>query len=127
MKLVISDKDGKSYQADVPKERERAFVGLRIGDVFDAGASAPGYKLRINGGSDGDGTPMRRDVKGARRVRALLSSGAGFRGTRAGERRIKKVRGDTVTEAIVQLNASVAEAGAKPLAELFPAKPKVKT
>ena len=121
MKLVISDtKTGKSFQVEIPKESEAKIVGLKIGQSFDAGfAGAPGYKLELTGGSDKEGFPMRRDIPGPRRAKFLLSSGSGFRSTQKGMRMRKTVRGNTISEETMQVNAKVLEAGAKPLEELF--------
>jgi len=128
MKIVISDpKAGKTYQTELEKGKEGALTGLKIGDVFDGAlAGAPGYRLRITGGSDKEGFPMRADVSGTRRTGVLLSGPPGFRPKNKGERGRKKVRGNTVSEAIAQLNTVVAEGGGKPLEELFPSKPKEK-
>jgi len=123
MKLVISEKTGKTYQLEVPKDSEGKLIGLKMGDTFDGGiAGADGYKLTITGGSDKDGIPMRSDVAGGRKIYAVLSSGAGVRTKESGERRRKAIRGNVVTVEIAQVNTKVAEAGAKPLAELFPSK-----
>lgn len=126
MKLVISDpKTGRSYQAEIPKEKEAIVMGLKIGDSFDGGVvGAAGYKLQITGGSDKDGVPMRKDLKGGRKAKLLLSGGVGFRPKRKGERRKKNVRGSLVTDQIVQLNTKVAEWGERKLEELFPPKQK---
>lgn len=127
MKIVIGDpKSKKSCQAEVPKEKQGALVGLKIGESVDGGlVGAGGYKFQITGGSDSDGVPMRPDLKGAQKVSALLSSGVGFgKGKPKGLRERKMLRGNTVSEAIAQLNVKVLESGEKPLAELFPSKPK---
>jgi len=48
MKIVIGDpKSKKSCQAEVPKEKQGALVGLKIGDSVDGGlVGASGYKLK---------------------------------------------------------------------------------
>lgn len=122
MKLVISDpKTGKSYQAEVPKEKEGALIGRKIGDSIEGAiVGADGYKLQITGGSDSTGVPMRKDIPGGRRIYAILSSGPGIRTRRKGERRRKSVRGNTIVEETVQINTKVVEYGSKPLDELFP-------
>ena len=126
MKVVISDpKTGKSYQTEIAKDKETSLVGMKLGDPLEGGAvGAAGYKLKITGGSDNDGFPMRSDLKGGRKARLLLSGGVGFRVKRKGERRKKSVRGNLITDQTVQLNMVVVEAGEKKLEELFPPKPK---
>ncbi len=122
MKLVISDpKSGNSYQVEVPKESEGRLIGTKIGQTLDAGCvGAPGYKVVVTGGSDKEGFPMRRDIPGPRRGRFLLSDQPGFRPTDKGQRVRKMVRGNTVSDETMQINAKVSEYGEKPLADLFP-------
>ena len=78
-----------------------------------------GYKLKITGGSDKNGFPMKRTIPGARRVRSLVSGGVGYKPARKGERRRKTFRGNTVSDDIVQINTVVIEKGEKPLEELI--------
>ena len=122
MIVVISDtKDGKSYQAEVPKDKESGLIGHKVGDSIDGGSlGAAGYTLKLTGGSDGSGFPMREEVHGSAKKMILTSDGVGFHATHNGERRRKYVRGNTYSTEIVQVNASVKTAGASPLDQLFP-------
>lgn len=121
MKLVISEKTGKAHQFEVPKDKESALIGRKIGDALDGGAfGAAGYTFTITGGSDLAGFPMRSDVSGPRRTEVLLASGPGYRQEKAGERQKRLVRGNLISDEVMQVNCIVATAGAKPLAELFP-------
>ncbi len=121
MKVVVSEKNGKSYQVEIPKEKDALLTGKKIGDEFDGGVvGAPGYTLKISGGSDLSGFPMRNDVSGSRRAAVVLSSGTGFRSKNAGERARKMVHSNTVDLTIVQLNTIVSKAGAEPLEKLMP-------
>ena len=122
MKLVISDpKTGKSYGAEVPKDREASLLGKKIGDKAEGGAfGAEGYELQITGGSDLAGFPMRSDVSGPRRAGVILSSGPGFHGSGKGTREKRNVRGNIISDQIVQVNAKVTQPGSKGLDELFP-------
>ncbi len=122
MIVVISEPaSGKSYQAEVPKEKESAFIGRKIGESIDGGAlGAAGYTLSITGGSDQAGFPMRGDVSGPRRSSLLLSAGPGYISTAKGSRRTRLVRGNTISDEIQQINLKVMTAGSKPLAEIFP-------
>lgn len=128
MIVVISEPtSGKSYQAEVPKDKESALIGRKVGDTVDGGAlGAAGYTLVITGGSDAAGFPMRRDVGGPRRTQVLLSAGPGYISTANGSRRSRMVRGNTVSDEIQQINLKVSAAGVKPLAEIFPASAKKK-
>lgn len=124
MKIVISDtKTGKSYQVELKEPESRKLIGMKIGDKIDGGLlGLPGYELEITGGSDKDGFPMRPDVAGVGRKKVLLSNPPGFRPKKKGERRRKYVRGNQISEAIVQVNTKITKYGEKSLAEIF--KPK---
>jgi small subunit ribosomal protein S6e len=122
MKLVVSDpKTGKTYQTEIAKDKESALIGLKIGDTFDGGAvGAAGYKLMLTGGSDKEGFPMRKDMKGSRRKQILISSGIGIRQMSEGARRKKAVRGSVISDQIMQVNSKAVEYGEKKLEEIFP-------
>ncbi|RLG77460.1 MAG: 30S ribosomal protein S6e [Thermoprotei archaeon] len=97
-----------SFQIRVRGDAAQRFIGLRIGDTIEgAVVGLPGIKLRISGGSDIAGFPMRPDVPGAVKRYLLLSSGLGFRPRERGERRRKLVRGNTISEDIVQVNTVI--------------------
>ena len=118
-KLVISE--GKeSHQMEVPAAESKQFIGLKIGEEFDASnIGLNGYTLKITGGSDKNGFPMKKDVEGPRRIRSLLSGGTGFKPKRDGQRRRKTVRGNTISDDIVQISAVIAEKGTKTIDELL--------
>ena len=120
-KAVIGDpKTGKTYQKTVTGQYANRLLGMKIGDVFDGiFVSLPGYKLKITGGSDKDGTPMRPDLPGTGRRKLLLSGGVGFHPRKKGERRRKMVRGNTISAEIVQINMMVVSHGARPIEELL--------
>lgn len=122
MKIVVSNpKDGKSYQADVPKDKEGSLIGKKLGEQLDGGiVGAAGYMLKITGGSDFAGFPMRSDITGPKRMKALLAGGSGFRSKAKGERRAKMVRGSMVSDETLQINTTVITAGTKPLIECMP-------
>src|SRR3989338_9140532 len=76
LKVVVSDpKTGKSYQKVFDNE---SFLGLKVKDKVDgAMINLPGYQLEITGGSDSSGFPMRSDIPGTLRKKALLTGGTG--------------------------------------------------
>ncbi len=120
-KIVISDEE-KSTQIEVDTSKGKNLIGLSIGDEFDASIiGLKGYKLKITGGSDKDGFPMKKEIPGRGRVRSLVSRGPGYKPKRKGERRRKTLRGNTISEDIVQINTVVVERGEKPLEELISA------
>jgi small subunit ribosomal protein S6e len=45
----------------------------------------------------------------------VLSGGAGFKAKKSGERKRKTVRGDIITDEIVQINLKIVERPAKPV------------
>ncbi|WP_456450190.1 30S ribosomal protein S6e [Palaeococcus sp. (in: euryarchaeotes)] len=119
-KVVISDpKSGVAKQIEISYKKAEALIGLKIGDTFDAsllgvklnevlGVEVPeNVKLKITGGTDKDGFPMRPDVHGPRKIRILVSRGPGFRPKDKGERRKKTVRGNTISPEIMQINTKI--------------------
>jgi small subunit ribosomal protein S6e len=104
-KIVVSDATtGKSEVLDAKDSTAQLFMGRRLGDTIDLNAVGQSYKLKITGGSDKAGFPMRADVQGSGKRYVLMSQGIGFRTTVRGEKRRKLVRGGLVTEEIYQLN-----------------------
>jgi len=120
-KAVINDmKSGRSYQVTVEGHHANSLIGKKIGDVVDGiFVGLPGYKLRITGGSDKDGFPMRRDLPGSKRRKLLLSGGVGFKPEEGGQRKRKTVRGNTISPEISQLNLKVTQLGSKPIDDLL--------
>ena len=108
-KVVISDpKTGKSKQIVVKDEKARALIDKKIGDIFNGELiGESGVQLKITGGSDYAGFPMRADIDGPIKKYLLLSGGVGFHPKRKGERRRKLVRGNTISEDIVQVNTVI--------------------
>jgi small subunit ribosomal protein S6e len=118
-KLVISEGE-KSHQLEVDAAQSKKLNGLKIGEEIDASlVGLDGYKLKITGGSDKNGFPMKKDVDGPRRIKSLLSGGLGFEPKRDGQRRRKTVRGNTISDDIVQINTVVTEKGSKSIDELL--------
>ncbi|MCL2143267.1 MAG: 30S ribosomal protein S6e [Methanomassiliicoccaceae archaeon] len=120
-KVVVGDvRSGKSHKVTVSGHHANSLMGKNIGEVVDGiFVGLPGYKLKITGGSDGNGTPMRKDLPGNKRRKILLSDSLGFREVYPGERRRKALRGSAISSEIVQINMSVAEYGPKPIEEIL--------
>ena len=121
MKVVISDKkSGKSFQTEVEDNKSKPFYGMKIGNEFDGSLiGLTGYKVKLTGGTDKDGFPMRPDVHGTERKRLLLTHGIGFKGKRKGERKRKTVRGNIMSEFIAQMNVIVTDHGSKGISEIL--------
>ena len=107
LKITISDKKGKTITQELKDKTAQPLLGVKVGSVIDSSIiGVRDGKLKITGGSDKSGTPMRADVHGGVKKYVLLSTGVGNRN----EDRIRKlVRGNMVTEEIYQLNSMLIE------------------
>ncbi len=103
-KLTISDKKGKSQTRELKDNEANALLGLQIGQETDAAIVGLGGKLKITGGSDKSGVPMRADIHGGSRKYVLLSKGVGLQDATKGERVRKLIRGNTISEETYQIN-----------------------
>lgn len=127
-KFVVSEPETrKSYQLEVDQAKAIGIVGKKIKEEFSGDLiGLTGYTLQITGGTDKDGFPIHPSVKGPGRKKVLLSGVPGFHPRLKGQRKRKMVRGDTISQDIVQINVKVVKKGEKPLEELVPMKPKEK-
>ncbi len=113
-KVIVSDPSAKSKVVELEGARAVPLIGKRIGETVDgAVVGMSGVKLQITGGSDKDGFPMRPDIHGGVRINVVLSEGIGFHAKRDGERQRKRVRGNVITEEIVQVNMKISEKAKK--------------
>ena len=103
-KLNISDKKGKTITKEVKEKEAGPFLGVTVGAELDAALIGESGKLKITGGSDKSGVPLREDIHGGARKYILLSKGVGLRDAEKGQRFRKLVRGNTITEEVYQLN-----------------------
>jgi len=104
-KLIVADPKGKSTMYELKDRQAQPLVGLKIGDVFDASVLGVEGKIKITGGSDKSGVPMRYDVHGGVMKYVLLSRGVGLQNIEVGQRRRKLIRGNVITDEIYQVNA----------------------
>ena len=113
--------DGKTYRLDIEEETKiRPFIGLTLGEEIDGDfLGFDGYKFLITGGSDTDGFPMNSSVQGAMRKRILSSGGVGYKPQRKGQRKRKSVRGNTISEDILQINMKITQSGGKKIEEIL--------
>lgn len=114
-KFVISEPTSrKSIKLEVDQDKAAGLIGKRIGDEFNGDIiGLIGYVLKITGGTDKDGFPMHLGLKGSGRQKLLLSGPPGFHPLQKGQRKRKMVRGDTISEDVVQINAKVVKVGEK--------------
>lgn len=103
-KLTISDKKGKSLTKELKDNEANSLLGLQIGKEADAAIVGLAGKMKITGGSDKSGVPMRSDLHGSARKYILLSKGVGLQDAEKGERVRKLTRGNTISEEIYQIN-----------------------
>lgn len=106
-KVVIADsKTGKSTSVELKDQQAQPLVGLRIGDEIDGSLLGLQGKVKITGGSDKAGFPMRFDISGGVKKYVLMTKGIGFKKDAGeGKKKRKLVRGNTVTDEIYQVNA----------------------
>ena len=119
-KLVISDPEsGEAIQYELDDAKTIALVGKTVGEIIEGDViGLPGYKLKITGGSDSSGFPIRPDVHGSGKKKVLIRGPPGFRPRRKGIAKRKTVRGRELGTDIAQVNMRVEEKGAAPLKEL---------
>lgn len=110
-RIIISDPDsGTSKTVELEETRAVPLIGRRIDEILDGAiVGLSGHKLQVTGGSDKDGFPMRPNVHGGVRRKVILGGGVGFNPNDEGERRRKTVRGNVITDEIVQINMKIVE------------------
>jgi small subunit ribosomal protein S6e len=117
MKLNISyPNNGTQKLIEIEDERKlRVFMDRRMGHEVpgdSVGDEFKGYILRITGGNDKQGFPMKQGVMHPTRVRLLLADGHScYRPRRTGERKRKSVRGCIVAMDLSVLALSIVKKG----------------
>jgi small subunit ribosomal protein S6e len=117
MKLNISyPANGTQKLIEIDDERKlRVFMDRRMGQEVPAdsiGDEFKGYIVRITGGNDKQGFPMKQGVMHPTRVSLLLSKGHScYRPRRTGERKRKSVRGCIVGMDLSVLALSIVKQG----------------
>jgi small subunit ribosomal protein S6e len=106
-KIVVADpKTKKSQSLEINDPQAQSFLGLRLGEEIDGTLFGLAGRIKITGGSDKAGFPMRSDVSGGVKSYVLLTKGVGFRkDAGSGKKKRKLIRGNTITEEIYQINA----------------------
>lgn len=103
-KLTVSDTKGKSITKELKDSDATPLLGLEIGQDTDAAIIGVKGKLKITGGSDKSGVPMRSDIHSSARKYVLLSKSVGLQDAKTGQRVRKLMRGNTISEEIYQVN-----------------------
>ena len=114
---ISSPKDGKSYSKQIDKTllNSRKTGETIPGNIF----GLTGYELKVTGGSDSAGFPMRPEIDSMHRKKILVQTSIGVKVKKKGEYRRKTVRGNTISEATAQVNLSVSKYGTKPIKDLL--------
>ncbi|KAK8165402.1 putative 40S ribosomal protein S6-B [Phyllosticta citrichinensis] len=117
MKLNVSyPANGTQKLIEIEDERKlRIFMDRRMGQEVpgdSVGDEFKGYVLKITGGNDKQGFPMKQGVMHPTRVRLLLGEGHScYRPRRTGERKRKSVRGCIVGMDLAVLAVSIVKQG----------------
>ncbi len=119
-KIVIADSEtGKSYQQEIKDNKAKKVNGKMIGDELDGAIfGLAGYTLKITGGSDKGGFPMKKGVLGKGALRILMKEGVGYR-KKGKLRKRKRVIGEIISEDITQINMKITVKGKKSIDELL--------
>jgi small subunit ribosomal protein S6e len=120
-RVVVSDsKSTQAYQVVVSGVAANKLIGKNIGDTVSGDVvGLAGYTLRLTGGTDKDGFPMRGDLPGPARRKILIAGGVGYKPRADGVKKRKSMRGREISSDIAQINTVIVEYGQKPLSEIF--------
>ena len=118
MKFIVAFRDNglhKSYKID-DEHKWGHVVDLKIGSEFDGekilGEAYKGYVLRITGGTDENGFPMKNGVLRKTRARLLIPPRTcGLRTGREGERKRRSVRGCIIDRDIGAVHCAIVSKG----------------
>ena len=129
-KINLSIKDGKTYKLETEAP---ALKQHKLGDIIkgeEISEDLTGYELEITGTSDFAGFIGKKGVQGIGLKGVLLGYGQGMHKRPKGEKKVgkapkglrlrKTVRGETISDAVIQVNIKVLKEGAKKLSEVFP-------
>ncbi len=131
-KINISEKSGKTHKLETEAS---GLIGKKLHDKIQGQEIIPdlaGYEFEITGASDKSGFTVMKDVEGIGLKKVLLTYGKGFKkrpkkegkkkrsqNKPKGLRLRKTVRGNTISEAISQINLKLIKEGGKKLSEVF--------
>lgn len=118
---LADPKNGVSYNIVIDESQATSYlIGKRIGETFNADPLGfPEYELQLKGGSDEDGFPMNPTVGGGFRKKVYTSGTIGVKKGKPGQMIRKRVRGNTITEDIFQLNLKITKYGSTSIEELL--------
>ncbi len=135
-KINLSTKDGKTYklEAEALSLKEKKLGNKIKGE--DISEDLKDYELEITGASDKAGFTAMKNVQGIGLKKVLLGYGKGMHKRPKGDKKVNKkplglrlrktVRGNTISDAISQINIKILKEGGKKLSEIFPEQNKSK-
>ena len=131
-KINLNEKTGKTWKVEAEAE---GLIDKKLGEVVsgnDISNDLEGYEFEITGASDKSGFTAMKEVEGIGIKKLLLGYGKGMKKKpkREGKKKIsnnkpsglrlrKSVRGNTISEAITQINLKVVKEGKTPLATIY--------
>ncbi len=120
-KITVSEPETrKSYNVEMESEKVISLIGKKIGDEFSGDLlGLSGYTLKITGGSDKDGFPMHPDVSGQVKKKIILNKPPGYHPAKKGNQKRKTIRGNTISQDIVQVNVKVTKKGSTSLEDVY--------
>jgi small subunit ribosomal protein S6e len=108
--VVLSEpKTRKAVKLELKDPKSSFMIGLKLGQVVDANPIGIKGKIKITGGSDRAGFPMRSGIQGIGKKYVNIADSPGFKSTTSGLRRRKLLRGETISDDIYQINAVLTE------------------
>jgi len=117
---INNPKDGKSYKKEISGAEADSLLNKKVGESIKGDLIGfKKYELKITGGSDNNGFPIRKDIPAGPRKRPLIVSGIGARLKSKGVKQKKTVCGNIINEEIKQINLKVEKEGTKKLEEIF--------
>ena len=111
--------DAKSKRTFHLETNSEAFMGKKINDIIEGKDISEfkdfvDYEFVISGASDNAGFPALAIVEGIGRKRVLLTRGKGMHAKKPKGLRLRKsIRGNTISQDIVQINLKVSKQGNK--------------
>lgn len=132
-KINIGTNEGKTYHFESESEE---LLGKKLHEILqgkDLKEDLEGYEFEITGASDKAGFTSMESVEGIALKKVLLSYGKAMkkRIRKEGKKKIgrnkpkglrlrKTVRGNTISNDIVQINLKITKEGSKKLSDIFP-------
>ncbi len=131
-KINIGEKSGKTWKVELDSQE---ILEKKLNDIIQGEILSPelkGYEFEITGASDKSGFTSIKEIEGIGIKKVLLKYGKGMnkKPRKEGKKKIgnptpkglklrKSVRGNTISEAISQINLKVIKEGNKKLEEIY--------